>query len=172
MVHGTAYILNIIEMLILIWYLDLPKWTSKLLHTRFHLSLSSVMCFWGLIFFQCCGVEVLLTRGRITLELGEIFTRWVNSMPHPVPIKLSSMPLWAICTAAITDVRLWHVLLMWTSQSAQTTILELARKVRSKNLEHWIARERSGKWMDLILANSNITSKWEYRLCPCFWKLL
>ena len=25
-------------MLILIWYLDLPKWTSKLLHTRFHLS--------------------------------------------------------------------------------------------------------------------------------------
>ena len=105
-------------------------------------------CVFGAWFFQYCGVEVLLTRGRLTLEQGEIFTRWVNSMPHPVPIKLSSMPLWAICTAAITNVRLWHVLLMWTSQSAQTTILELARKVRSKKLRalnsSWKVRQMNG----------------------------
>jgi len=42
--------------------------------------LSSVMCF-GVWFFQFCGVEVLLTRGRLTPDQGKIFTRWVNSMP-------------------------------------------------------------------------------------------
>jgi len=44
--------------------------------------------FRGLVFFQCWGVNVLLTRGRLAPEHGKIFTKWVNSMPHPDPIKL------------------------------------------------------------------------------------
>jgi len=58
-------------------------------------------------------VEVLLTRGRLTSDQEKIFTRWVNSMPPSWPNQIFKHA---------ADVRLWCVLLLWTSQSAPTSI--------------------------------------------------
>ena len=98
---------------------------------------------------------------------------WCSSQKRKVQRCFCKLPSWspaayrwvrttAVLLAAAIDVRLWYVLLLWISgQSTQTSIQELAQKVRTKNLvhSHWIARERPSKWMDWILANSNITSK-------------
>ena len=95
---------------------------------------------------------------------------WCSSQKRKVQRCFCKLPSWspaayrwvrttAVLLQLMSD---WYVLLLWISgQSTQTSIQELAQKVRTKNLvhSHWIARERPSKWMDWILANSNITSK-------------